>query len=462
MQALWGQCLQQVRDRGLTPRADRGGAAAHAASSWCSPRIRPKPSARSSSSITGACTSCWSSARTRCGRPTSSARSARRSRRCCRCCGGPARSSCRSPTSPPSGATSCTTCTAVFPDVLPVLDRRLRQTWAHLGFDPELLRAPEQPAALPSEHLGGRRSRRSSARHRGGHASDAGRPAPARPAAAAASAAWRSARQSSLSDRLQPPPPALRDRVATAGRASSASADGRSIHERAGRDLAATGRPDARAACRSRASIRKADGCARARAAISAPANCSRIFGCCTTRSSPSARGAWPTRPWRPSSGPCRRSAFIWRRSTSARTAASTIWRSAQLLAAAGFERADYPRLERRAPARLPRSRARVAAAVPARGHVGGPGSRRGAGHVPGARRASARARPGRPRRAHRQHDAAARPTCSASYLFAREVGLTTTRRTGWPAGCRSCRCSRRSTTSSAARTSCAPSCSIR
>ena len=76
----------------------------------------------------------------------------------------------------------------VFPEVLPVLDRRLRQTWALSG--PRRRRAPRAPesAAVQPEHVGRRRPRRSPARHRGGHASNAGGPAPARPAAAAASA----------------------------------------------------------------------------------------------------------------------------------------------------------------------------------------------------------------------------------------------------------------------------------
>jgi phosphoenolpyruvate carboxylase len=39
----------------------------------------------------------------------------------------------------------------VFPDVLPVLDARLRQSWMHLGCDPDLLRAPGQ---LPRCRLG--------------------------------------------------------------------------------------------------------------------------------------------------------------------------------------------------------------------------------------------------------------------------------------------------------------------
>jgi len=40
---------------------------------------------------------------------------------------------------------------SVFPDVLPALDGRLRQSWEHVGFDPDLLRASEQ---LPRCRLG--------------------------------------------------------------------------------------------------------------------------------------------------------------------------------------------------------------------------------------------------------------------------------------------------------------------
>jgi phosphoenolpyruvate carboxylase len=40
---------------------------------------------------------------------------------------------------------------SVFPDVLPALDARLRQSWEHVGFDSDLLRAPEQ---LPRCRLG--------------------------------------------------------------------------------------------------------------------------------------------------------------------------------------------------------------------------------------------------------------------------------------------------------------------
>ena len=46
----------------------------------------------------------------------------------------------------------------VFPDVLPVLDRRLRQTWEHLGFDQALLRAPGSlPRFSVSTWVGGDR-----------------------------------------------------------------------------------------------------------------------------------------------------------------------------------------------------------------------------------------------------------------------------------------------------------------
>ena len=46
----------------------------------------------------------------------------------------------------------------VFPEVLPVLDRRLRQTWAYLGFDAGLLRAPRSlPRFSLSTWVGGDR-----------------------------------------------------------------------------------------------------------------------------------------------------------------------------------------------------------------------------------------------------------------------------------------------------------------
>ena len=39
----------------------------------------------------------------------------------------------------------------VFPDVLPVLDVRLRQSWEYCGFDPDLLRSPQ---SLPRLRFG--------------------------------------------------------------------------------------------------------------------------------------------------------------------------------------------------------------------------------------------------------------------------------------------------------------------
>ena len=77
---------------------------------------------------------------------------------------------------------------SVFPDVLPALDGRLRQSWAHLGFDPRSAARAGAAAAVPSGHVGRRRSGRASARHGGCDARDARRSAPARVAAAAASA----------------------------------------------------------------------------------------------------------------------------------------------------------------------------------------------------------------------------------------------------------------------------------
>src|SRR5580704_4185205 len=100
----------------------------------------------------------------------------------------------------------------VFPEVLPVLDRRLRQTWAHVGFDPGLLRAPQSlPQFSLSTWVGGDRD---------------GHPFVTAEVTRQTLEDLRLhgllllqhqlvglARQSSLSDRVQQPPDALRDRV---------------------------------------------------------------------------------------------------------------------------------------------------------------------------------------------------------------------------------------------------------
>jgi phosphoenolpyruvate carboxylase len=100
----------------------------------------------------------------------------------------------------------------VFPEVLPVLDRRLRQTWAYVGLDPDLLRAPR---SLPRLSLG---------TWVGGDSD--GHPFVTAQVTGQTLDDLRLhgllllqhqlvglARQSSLSDRVQQPPPALRDRV---------------------------------------------------------------------------------------------------------------------------------------------------------------------------------------------------------------------------------------------------------
>jgi phosphoenolpyruvate carboxylase len=101
---------------------------------------------------------------------------------------------------------------AVFPEVLPVLDRRLRQTWSYVGFDADMLRAPRSlPRFSLSTWVGG---------------DGDGHPLVTAQVTRQTLEDLRLhgllliqhqlvglARQSSLSDRVQQPPRALRDRV---------------------------------------------------------------------------------------------------------------------------------------------------------------------------------------------------------------------------------------------------------
>lgn len=101
----------------------------------------------------------------------------------------------------------------VFPDVLPVLDLRLRQVWEYCGFDPELIRAPRSlPQLRLSTWVGGDRD---------GHplvTAEVTRQTLNDLRLHALQLLQRQltglAHQSSLSDRLQQPPPDLRDYVA--------------------------------------------------------------------------------------------------------------------------------------------------------------------------------------------------------------------------------------------------------
>ena len=100
----------------------------------------------------------------------------------------------------------------VFPEVLPVMDRRLRQTWGDLGFDASALRAPESlPAFRLCTWVGGDRD---------GHplvTADVTRETlddlRRHGVTLLQQHLLALARQSSLSDRMQPPPAALCDRV---------------------------------------------------------------------------------------------------------------------------------------------------------------------------------------------------------------------------------------------------------
>jgi phosphoenolpyruvate carboxylase len=101
---------------------------------------------------------------------------------------------------------------AVFPDVLPDLDRRLRQAWASVGFDAEALRLPERlPRFSLSTWVGGDRD---------GHplvTAEVTRETLADLRLHSLLLVRRQltelTRRTSLSDRLQPPPLALRARV---------------------------------------------------------------------------------------------------------------------------------------------------------------------------------------------------------------------------------------------------------